>query len=133
MKTAEKQLPYVETISEPVSLSWGLSVSNDEYTAFSPESKYSKDQLPSQKGILLWSPSTKKSIDGKLIGDPLWLLSSGKFLYIKGKYELDRGIGWSSEHWIGKPSESSDPSQLPLPWDMEEICDTIMNVINHID
>ena len=131
-RIAEKLLPYIEAISEPVSLSWGLAVSNDEYISFHPESEFTIDQLSSQKGILLWSPSTRKTIDGKLTGDQLWLLSSGKFLYIKGKHSYDRGIGWSSESWVGLPFESYDPAQLSLPSDMKEICDAILDAIDRI-
>ena len=131
-RIGEKLLPYIESISEPISLGWGLAVSNHEYTAFSPESEFTTDQLSSQKGILLWSPSTRKTIDGKLTGDQLWLLSSRKFLYIKGKYRFDRGIGWYSESWVGEPFESFDPHQLPLPSDMEEICDAILYAIDRI-
>ncbi|MEM4246019.1 MAG: hypothetical protein QW390_01845 [Candidatus Bathyarchaeia archaeon] len=69
------------------------------------------------EGIILWSPSPD--------GDKLWLLSSGKFLYIRTiQYKADGGIGWSHISWIGEPIESEDPSKLPQVL-MSIVCDNI--------
>jgi len=54
------------------------------------------------------------------------------FLYIKGKHKINRGIGWSSESWVGEPIESADPTQLPLPIEMKEICTSFIQAIDLI-
>jgi hypothetical protein len=128
-----KLRPYIEGISNPVSLAWETSIDGDEYTAVSPKSKYTVNDLSSGKGIVLWSPSTRLLFSSSPTGDQLWLLSSGKFLYIKTlEHKTDRGVGWSFESWVGEPIENDDPSKLPLPTDMQEICDNILNAVNLI-
>ena len=132
-KIAAKLQPYIQGISQTVSLAWGVSIDGDEYTALSPESKYTVNDLSSGKGIVLWSPSTRPLFSGSPTSDQLWLLSSGKFLYIKTlEHKTDRGVGWSFESWVGEPIENDDPSKLPLPSDMEEICNSILNAVDLI-
>lgn len=132
-KIAVKLQPYIQGIGQAVSLGWGVSIDGDEYTALSPESKYTVNDLSSGKGIVLWSPSTRSLFSSSPTGDQLWLLSSGKFLYIKTlEHKTDRGVGWSFESWVGEPIENDDPSKLPLPSDMEEICNSIVNAVDLI-
>jgi len=92
-KIAIKLQPYIQGISMPVSLAWGMSIDGDEYTAVSPKSRYRVNDLSSGKGIVLWSPSTRSVFSSSPTSDQLWLLSSGKFLYIKtSERKADRGI-----------------------------------------
>jgi hypothetical protein len=127
---ADKLQPYILQISKPVSLKWCMAVDGDEYTPLTPESEFSVDELSAKEGIVIWSPSTRAPFDTSPRGDQLWLLSSGKFLYLKSRYKTDMGIGWSFESWVGEPVESADPSQLPLPLDMNEICDNLTIAID---
>jgi hypothetical protein len=122
MKIAERLQPYIPRISEPVSLAWGIACEGEEWSRFTPESNYRVNDLSSGEGIILWSPLGAT-------GDKLWLLSSGKFLYVRTlHYNSDGGIGWSHESWVGEPIESEDPSKLP-PVLKEILCDNLMNAV----
>jgi hypothetical protein len=122
MKIAEKLKPYISQISKPVSLAWGIACEGEEWYRFTPDSIYRISDLSSGEGVILWSPSGGA-------GDKFWLLSSGKFLYIRTlQYNTGGGIGWSHESWIGEPIESDDPSKLPQVLE-EIVCDNLMNAV----
>jgi hypothetical protein len=129
---ADKLQPYLLQMSKPVTLRWGMAVDGDEYTSITPEAEFSIDELSAKDGIVIWSPSTRTPFSTSPRGDQLWILSSGRFLYLKSRYKSDKGIGWAFESWVGEPIESSDPSQLPLPLDVNEICDNLVTAINSI-
>ncbi|MCX6653739.1 MAG: hypothetical protein NTY03_01320 [Candidatus Bathyarchaeota archaeon] len=131
-KIVDKLQPYIRQISEPVTLKWGMAVDGDEYTPIIPASEFSVDELSAKEGIVIWSPSTRAPFSTSPRGDQLWILSSGRFLYLKSRYKSDKGIGWAAESWVGEPIESSDPSQLSLPLDVNEICDNLVTAINSI-
>jgi len=52
-RIADVLQPYIKLICVPVSLKWGMSVSGDGYTAFSPESKFSIKQLSSGEAVMV--------------------------------------------------------------------------------
>ena len=48
-KIAVKLQPYIQGIGQAVSLGWGVSIDGDEYTALSPESKYTANDCLQEK------------------------------------------------------------------------------------
>jgi hypothetical protein len=132
-RIAYKLQPYLRRISKPIKLRWGLRDTEEARVPFIPESEetLATKELYSNEGIVLW-PADEASPRG----DQLWLLSSGRFLYIKSKHELKGGDGWGWESWVGEPFESDDPFQfapnLVRAYYMDTIYENIISALTPV-
>lgn len=128
--------PHIGKIGKPVRLSWGQGVSVDDFVSFTPET--GKEQLmdkpSSDRGIVLWTQGRSLGLGSEDFpkGDQIWLLSSGNFMYVKGSHRTDRGVDWGTESWVGTPFESDDPSKLPMPKDMDEVCASVETTLGRV-
>jgi len=132
---ARRLQPHLPRLSKPVRLSWGQSVNVDDFVSSTSETgEPPMDRLSSGEGIVLWSQGRSLGVGSEDFprGDQLWLLFSGNFLYVKGSYKTDRGVGWGTESWVGTPLKSDDPSKLPLPKDMDEVYASIEAALRRV-